>query len=240
MVSSSKRFNAGAPEIYKGVIMINAIIEVFPVLMRGINITITVFIFSAIFSYLFAFIAGLCRVSNNKFVRGGTGVYVEIFRGTSLIVQLFWLYYAIPMLFDVGIDNRLMAGVLAISLNYGAYMSEIVRGSILAVDKGQTEASIALNLSRAQRMRIVIFPQALRMMLPEFGNYLIQILKATSLVSLIGMTDILYHGNILRSTNLSAAPTVYLLLLIFYFIMALPLIFLTRKGEQISKRGVAS
>jgi polar amino acid transport system permease protein len=220
--------------------MINAIIEVFPVLMKGINITITVFIFSAIFSYLFAFIAGLCRVSTNKLVRGGTSVYVEIFRGTSLIVQLFWLYYAIPMLFDVGIDNRLMAGVLAISLNYGAYMSEIVRGSILAVDKGQTEASIALNLSRTQRMRIVIFPQALRMMLPEFGNYLIQILKATSLVSLIGMTDILYHGNILRSTNLSAAPTVYLLLLIFYFIMALPLIFLTRKGEQISKRGVAS
>ncbi|WP_236687088.1 amino acid ABC transporter permease [Ornithinibacillus californiensis] len=220
--------------------MINAIIEVFPVLMKGINITITVFILSTIFSYLFAFIAGLCRVSNNKLVRAGTSVYVEIFRGTSLIVQLFWLYYAIPMLFDVGIDNRLMAGVLAISLNYGAYMSEIVRGSILAVDKGQTEASIALNLSRAQRMRIVIFPQALRMMLPEFGNYLIQILKATSLVSLIGMTDILYHGNILRSTNLSAAPTVYLLLLVFYFIMALPLIFLTRKGEQISKRGVAS
>nr|WP_231495753.1 amino acid ABC transporter permease [Paucisalibacillus sp. EB02] len=220
--------------------MINALIEVFPVLMKGINITITVFILSAIFSYLFAFIAGLCRVSNNKYVRGSTSVYVEIFRGTSLIVQLFWLYYAIPMLFDVGIDNRLMAGVLAISLNYGAYMSEIVRGSILAVDKGQTEASIALNLSRAQRMRIVIFPQALRMMLPEFGNYLIQILKATSLVSLIGMTDILYHGNILRSTNLSAAPTVYLLLLVFYFIMALPLIFLTRKGEQISKRGVAS
>ncbi len=215
-------------------------IEVFPVLMKGINITITVFIFSSIFSYIFAFIAGLCRVSNNRLVRGGTSIYVEIFRGTSLIVQLFWLYYAIPMLFDVGIDNRLAAGVLAISLNYGAYMSEIVRGSILAVDKGQTEASIALNLSRSQRMRIVIFPQAFRMMLPEFGNYLIQILKATSLVSLIGMTDILYHGNILRSTNLSAAPTVYLLLLVFYFIMALPLIFLTRKGEQISKRGVAS
>jgi polar amino acid transport system permease protein len=218
----------------------NAIIEVFPVLMKGINITITVLIFSIVFSYLFAFIAGFCRLSNNMAIRGVTTFYVEIFRGTSLIVQLFWLYYAIPMLFNVGIDNRLMAGVLAISLNYGAYMSEIVRGSILAVDKGQTEASIALNLSRFKRMKLIIFPQALRMMLPEFGNYLIQMLKATSLVSLIGMTDILYHGNILRSTNLSAAPTVYLLLLVFYFLMALPLIFLTRKGEAISKRGVAS
>jgi polar amino acid transport system permease protein len=218
----------------------NAIIEVFPVLMKGINITITVLIFSIVFSYLFAFIAGFCRLSNNMAIRGVTTFYVEIFRGTSLIVQLFWLYYAIPMLFNVGIDNRLMAGVLAISLNYGAYMSEIVRGSILAVDNGQTEASIALNLSRFKRMKLIIFPQALRMMLPEFGNYLIQMLKATSLVSLIGMTDILYHGNILRSTNLSAAPTVYLLLLVFYFLMALPLIFLTRKGEAISKRGVAS
>ncbi|WP_010098191.1 amino acid ABC transporter permease [Ornithinibacillus scapharcae] len=218
---------------------IHAIIDVFPVLMKGINITITVFLLSAIFGYLFAIIAGLCRLSHNLVVRGITSFYVEIFRGTSLIVQLFWLYYAIPMLFNVGIDNRLMAGVLAISLNYGAYMSEIVRGSILAVDKGQTEASIALNLSPFQRMRMVIFPQALRMMLPELGNYLIQMLKATSLVSLIGMTDILYHGNILRSTDLSAAPTVYLLLLLFYFIMALPLILLTRKGEQISKKGVA-
>ncbi|GGA84646.1 ectoine/hydroxyectoine ABC transporter permease subunit EhuC [Ornithinibacillus halotolerans] len=226
--------------LYMGVIIINAIIEVFPVLMKGIHITITVFILSVIFGYLFAFIAGLCRLSNNIIIRSTTSFYVEIFRGTSLIVQLFWLYYAIPMLFNIGIDNRLMAGVLAISLNYGAYMSEIVRGSILAVDKGQTEASIALNLTRFQRMRLVVFPQALRMMLPEFGNYLIQMLKATSLVSLIGMTDILYHGNILRSTNLSMAPTVYLLLLVFYFIMALPLIFLTRKGEEISKRGVAN
>lgn len=174
-------------------------------------------------------------------IRGVTSFYVEIFRGTSLIVQLFWLYYAIPMLFNIGIDNKLTAGVLAISLNYGAYMSEIVRGSILAVDKGQTEgAPIALNLSRVQRLRVIIFPQALRMMLPEFGNYSIQMLKATSLVSLIGMTDILYHGNILRSTDLSQAPTVYFLLLVFYFLMALPLILLTRKWEQISKRGVAS
>ncbi|MEN2467606.1 ectoine/hydroxyectoine ABC transporter permease subunit EhuC [Ornithinibacillus sp. FSL M8-0202] len=226
--------------LYGGVIKINAIIEVFPVLIRGIHITITVFILSVIFAYLFAFIAGFCRLSNNRMIRGVTSFYVEIFRGTSLIVQLFWLYYAIPMLFNIGIDNKLTAGVLAISLNYGAYMSEIVRGSILAVDKGQTEASIALNLSRVQRLRVIIFPQALRMMLPEFGNYSIQMLKATSLVSLIGMTDILYHGNILRSTDLSQAPTVYFLLLVFYFLMALPLILLTRKWEQISKRGVAS
>ncbi|MDY0410400.1 amino acid ABC transporter permease [Virgibacillus soli] len=208
--------------------------------MRGITVTINVLVLSAILAYIFAFIAGFCRLSNNFFIRKITAFYVEIFRGTSLIVQLFWFYYAIPMLFNINIGSGLMAGVLAISLNYGAYMSEIVRGSILSVAEGQSEAATALNMSRFQRMRLVILPQAIRMMLPEFGNYLIQVVKATSLVSLIGMTDILYHGNILRSSNLSMAPTVYLLLLVFYFILALPLIFLSRKMEDISKKGVAS
>ena len=119
-------------------------------------------------------------------------------------------------------------------------MSEIVRGSILAVAKGQTEAAAALNMSSFQRMRLIILPQAVRMMLPEFGNYLIQMLKATSLVYLIGMNDIFYYGNILRSNDLSMAPTVYLLVLVFYFLLALPLIFLVRKAESISKKGVAS
>ncbi|AUJ23724.1 Inner membrane amino-acid ABC transporter permease protein YecS [Virgibacillus dokdonensis] len=219
---------------------INAIIEIFPDLAKGLTITITVLIGAAFFGYLFAFIAGLCRMSSNVFLRKFTGFYVEIFRGTSLIVQLFWLYYAIPMLFGIELGSNWWAGVIAIALNYGAYMSEIVRGSILAVANGQSEAATALNMSRFQRMRLVILPQAIRMMLPEFGNYSIQMLKATSLVSLIGMEDILYHGNIIRSTNLSQAPTVYLLVLLFYFILALPLIFLTRKMEAFSKKGVAS
>ncbi len=221
-------------------ITISDIIEIFPVLFQGLKITVLVLILSAIFAYLFAFIAGLCRLSKNVFVRKFTTFYVEIFRGTSLIVQLFWLYYAIPMLFGIDLGSDLFAGVLAISLNFGAYMSEIVRGSILAVDKGQTEASIALNMTPYQRMRLIIMPQAIRMMLPEFGNYFILMLKATSLVALIGMKDILYYGNILRSTDLSQAPMIYVLVLIFYFLIALPFIFINRKLEEMSKKGVAT
>ncbi len=157
-----------------------------------------------------------------------------------MIVQLFWFYYALPGLFDIHLATDFWAAVIAISMNYGAYMSEIVRGSILAVAKGQREAATALNMSRFQRMRLVILPQAVRMMLPEFGNYLIQMLKATSLVSLVGLTDILYHGDIFRSTNLSLAPTVYIMILIFYFILALPLIWLTRWAEKQSSKGVAT
>lgn len=221
-------------------ITINAIIEIVPQLARGLSITISVLFASAIFAYLMAFIAGLCRLSNNIFIRKFTGFYVEVFRGTSLIVQLFWLFYAVPMLFGIELGSNWWIGVIAIGLNYGAYLSEVVRGSILSVAKGQTEAAIALNMSSFQRMRLIIFPQAVRMMLPEFGNYTIQILKGTSLVSLIGMNDILYHGDIIRSSNLSQAPLVYFLVLVFYFIIALPLIWLTRKGESISKKGVAS
>ncbi|GLO64890.1 ectoine/hydroxyectoine ABC transporter permease subunit EhuC [Oceanobacillus sp. E9] len=187
-----------------------------------------------------AFFAGLCRLSSSKIVRVATGFYIEIFRGTSLIVQLFWLYYAIPIIFGIQLGNNWVIGVIAIGLNYGAYLSEVVRGSIVSVDKGQTEAAVALNMSKKQRMRLIILPQAIRMMLPEFGNYTIQMLKGTSLVYLIGLTDILYYGNMMRNTNLDLSPIIYILVLVFYFLLALPLIWFTRKAENISKKGVAS
>lgn len=218
----------------------SSVSDIFPFLMKGFNITITILIASAVFSYAMAFIAGLCRLSNNFVVRKLTGFYVEIFRGTSLIVQLFWLYYALPILFDINLGSDFWVGAIAIGLNYGAYMSEIVRGSILDVAEGQREAATALNMSRFQRMRLIIFPQALRMMLPEFGNYLIQMLKATSLVSLIGLKDILYYGNIMRGSNISMAPTIFLFVLVLYFLLALPIIWLTRKLEKNAKKGVAT
>ncbi|REB08576.1 amino acid ABC transporter permease [Sporosarcina sp. BI001-red] len=213
--------------------------DIFSTLVQGLKVTLLVLVLSIICSTIIALVAGLSRVSTNRLVTGVTGFYVEIFRGTSLIVQLFWFSYALPGLFNIHLGSDIWVAVLAISLNYGAYMSEIVRGSIQAVPSGQTEASIALNLSKFQRMRHIIIPQAVRMMLPEYGNYLIQILKATSLVSLIGLTDLLYYGNIYRSTHLSDSPTVYLLLLVMYFVIALPLIAFTKKMESVSKKGVA-
>ncbi|MCM3740489.1 amino acid ABC transporter permease [Oceanobacillus luteolus] len=214
--------------------------EVIPQVAKGLQVTITVLLASALLAYLLAFVAGLSKLSNNVLIRKATGVYVEIFRGTSLIVQLFWLYYAIPMLFGIQLGTNWWIGVIAIGLNYGAYLSEVVRSSIVAVDKGQSEAATALNMSSFQRMRLIIFPQAVRMMLPEFGNYTILILKSTSLVSLIGLHDVLYYGDIIRSTNASATPIVYGVILVFYFILALPLIWMTRKGEAIAKKGAAS
>ncbi|MFD1928028.1 amino acid ABC transporter permease [Sporosarcina siberiensis] len=216
----------------------NSTIDISLVLLKGIKVTLIVLVFSVVLSTIIAFVAGLSRGSNSVVLSRFTGLYVELFRGTSLIVQLFWFSYALPGLFNIHLGSDIWAGILAISLNYGAYMSEIVRGSIRSVPEGQTEASIALNLSGFQRMRLIILPQAVRMMLPEYGNYLIQILKGTSLVSLIGLTDILYYGNIYKSTHISETPLVYFVVLIFYFLLALPLIAFTRKMEKVSKKGV--
>ncbi|GAB3064526.1 ectoine/hydroxyectoine ABC transporter permease subunit EhuC [Salinicoccus sesuvii] len=215
-------------------------VNILEFLSQGVWTTVSIFLASALLAFIMAFATGLLRLAKNPLIRGFTTVYVEVFRGTSLIVQLFWLYYAVPMLFNINLGSNWWVGVIAIALNYGAYMSEVVRSSILSINKGQTEASIALNLSRFQRMRYVVVPQALRLMLPEFGNYSIQILKGTALVSLIGLTDILYYGDIYRSSNLSQGPMAYMMVLVMYFIIALPLIWLSKKGEKISGKGVAN
>lgn len=175
--------------------LINQISEVISILLQGLNITILILITSAFLSFLVAFLAGFGRLSKNIFIRKFTGFFVEIFRGTSLIIQLFWFFYALPILFGIDLGSEFWACVIAISMNYGAYMSETVRGSILSVSHGQTEAAIALNMSHFQRMKIVILPQAVRMMLPEFGNYLIQKLKATSQSNRSFLLSFISRGN---------------------------------------------
>lgn len=216
------------------------IIEILPQLLRGLSVTLSVLIAAVLIAYLVAFIAGFAKLSKNKTVFRVTTAFVEFFRGTSLIVQLFWLYYAIPMLLGIQLGSNWWAGVIAIGLNYGAYMSEVVRTSILAIDKGQDEAGTALNFSKFKKMRFIILPQAIRMMIPDFGSYTIQIMKATPLVSLIGLRDILYYGDILRNTNLSLSPLIYLIILLIYFVIALPIIFITKKTEVLAKKGVAN
>ncbi|WFT76865.1 ectoine/hydroxyectoine ABC transporter permease subunit EhuC [Halobacillus naozhouensis] len=217
----------------------NNYVEIIPILLEGLDITITVLIGSAIFGYLIAFLAGFGRLSKNFLIRNFTKVYIEVFRGTSLVVQLFWFFYVLPGLLGIELSAYLI-GVITIGMNYGAYMSEVVRGSILAVSSGQSEAATALNMSRFQRMRFVILPQAIRMMLPEFGNYLIQMLKATSLVSIISLADITYVGLLYRDANISEGVAVFTMLLVLYFIIALPLIGLTRWLERWASKGVAT
>jgi polar amino acid transport system permease protein len=212
------------------VITINTYIEMVPSLLNGAKVTVQVLVLSLIFTYIIAFIAGLGKLSKFIVIRVASSVYIEIFRGTSLLVQLFWIYFVLPFF---GIElSALAAGVIAISLCYGAYASEIVRGAILSIPKGQIEASIALNMTPFQRMKNIIFPQAIKIMLPGFGNISIELMKGTSLVSLITLGDLTYQALNLRNTNVGLTTEIFTSLLIVYFIIALPLIVLARWLER--------
>lgn len=218
--------------------MIDQFTMFLPELLKGAKVTVQVLVLSAVFAFFLAFLFGLGRVSRLKVVRFLSGALVELFRGTSLLVQMFFFFFALPAF---GIElSPFVAGVVALSLNYGAYASEIVRGAILAVPGGQTEAGIALNMTRWQRMRLVILPQAFRIMLPGFGNISIELLKGTSLVSLVTLADLAFQGRMLKDNYTGAQVEIFTLLLLIYFVIALPLIFGARWLEKRAGKGVAA
>jgi polar amino acid transport system permease protein len=183
-----------------------------------------------------AFTAGIARAEGGRVVSWIALVYIEIFRGTSLLVQLFWLYYALPL---VGISFEPMAtGIAGLALNIGAYGAEVVRGALQAVPPPQREAARALNFGRVHTLFRVCLPQAIVEMMPPFGNLAVQNLKDTSLVSLISIGDLTFSAQSLRNITLDSV-TIYSLTLIGYFIMALAMIAAMRWMERVLRRGPA-
>ncbi len=182
--------------------------------------------YSTVLGAIFAFAFGIGKLSDNWLIKSIAVSFIEVFRGTSLLVQLFWLYFALPILGQViGIDLRLpavMAGTLALSLNIGAYGAEVVRGAIQAVPPSQHEAAKALDFTPRQVLWRISLPQAIPEMMPSFGNLAIQNLKDTALVSLIGLGDLAFRAEQVRNFT-QDSTTVYTLLLFMYFGMALVL-----------------
>ena len=195
-------------------------------LMLGAWVTIELTIYSTVFGALLAFAAGIGKLAHNPLIKAVSIGYIEIFRGTSLLVQLFWLYFALPVAGQaIGIDLRLppvAAGVLALSLNIGAYGAEVVRGAIQSVSKDQYEAARALNFTPRQTLWRVALPQAIPEMMPPFGNLAIQNLKDTALVSLISLSDLAFRAEQLRNFT-QDSTTIYTLALLMYFGLALVL-----------------
>ncbi|MFH9954255.1 ectoine/hydroxyectoine ABC transporter permease subunit EhuC [Streptomyces roseolus] len=188
-----------------------------PAIGEGLLVTLEATALGAALALLVAFALGLASRSRLLVVRGAARVVVEFLRGTSLYVQLFWLFFALPML---GFRLDPMAcGVLAFGLNYGAYGAEVVRGAIAAVPAAQTEAAIALGMGPVLRLRRVVLPQAYVLMVPPFKNLLIQLLKATPLLSLVTVADLTFRVDQLRSATGGTAAA-YLLLLLLYFALA--------------------
>ncbi|UTW13010.1 ectoine/hydroxyectoine ABC transporter permease subunit EhuC [Marinobacterium rhizophilum] len=191
--------------------------EILDVLLGGAMVTIKIVIMALPLAALMAFAAGLMRLSEQPLLRGLAVIYMEFFRGTSALIQLYWIYFVLP-LFGISID-AITAGVVALGLNIGAYGSEVVRGGLLSIDKGQTEAAIALNFTPRQRLWRILLPQALVGMMPPFGNLAIELVKATSLVSLITIADLTYRAKSLADMTLQVEQ-IFALVLVFYFLMA--------------------
>ncbi len=185
---------------------------------QGLQTTVLVTVLGLLLTVLVAFVAGLARLSRHWVLRAPAYVFVEVFRGTSMIVQLFWFYFALPQLgFEL---TPLFAAVLVLGLNEGAYAAEVVRGTIASRPRGQTEACIALGLSPAQRMRRVLIPQSIPAMLPSFGNVFVDLLKATSLVSFVAVNELTFMALDIRNNT---ADTVgpFLTILVLYFVLAM-------------------
>ena len=203
--------------------------DLLPSLLTGLSVTLQLAMGGSILAIFAALVSGLARVSKNKIIRFLASVYVDLFRGTSALVQLFWVFFALPML---GIKLEAMtAGILVLGLNHGAYGAEVVRGAIQAVPREQYEASTALNFTPLQTMFRVILPQSLLAMLPPFGNLLIELLKNTALVSMITLSDLTFQGQILRSATLRSGE-VFSLILILYFLLALTITWTIRGMER--------
>lgn len=191
--------------------------QYWPLLLSGTGVTIAQFLLGAVLTIALALLFGLMKMSSHRMIKGSSVVYIEIFRGTSLLVQLYWIFFVLP-LFGVTLE-KFTAGWVAIGLNAGAYGAELVRGGIMSVPKGQWEAATAINMSAARRMWRIVLPQALVNMLPAWGNLMVEILKGTALVSLISVTDLMFQAKqINASTYLSAE--IFGTALIIYYILA--------------------
>lgn len=212
-----------------------SVADILPQLLKGAWVTIQVTLMAGVLALSMAFLAGLGRLARSHILRGLSRVYIEFFRGTSALVQLYWLFFALPLL---GVRmEAMLAGVIGLGLHVGAYGAEVVRASILAVPQAQVEGAIALNMSRGQIMRRVLVPQALPIMLPPFGNLSVELLKATALVSLITITDLTFQAQLLRGVTLQT-PMIFSTVLVIYFIIAFSMTSSIRAIERRVSRGL--
>ncbi len=210
------------------------LIDSLPPLLRGAGITLCLTGGASLLAVSLALVAGLSRLSRFLLLRVVSLSYIELFRGTSGLVQLYWFYFGLPLL---GINlSAVSAGILVLGLNCGAYGAEVVRATILAVPIGQREAATALSLSSFHQMRYIILPQAVVMMLPSWGNLIIELLKNTALVSLITISELTFEAQILRAETLRS-PEIFGIVLVFYFVMALGVTALFRLLERHFSRG---
>ena len=188
--------------------------EFLPGLLGGALVTLQITIAGSVVAVVSAFIAAMTKMYAIAPLRWLAVTYIEIFRGTSLLVQLFWAFFVLPH-FGLTLEPMAVA-ILTIGLSYGAYGAELIRGAVLSVPRGQWEATVALNMSRATALRRIVLPQALLAMIPPWGNLFIELLKGTALVSLITITDLAFRAQQMNQTTFRTVE-IFTLVLVFYF-----------------------
>ena len=209
--------------------------ETSDLLFQGIQVTIEVTILSLLIALVIGLVSSLMDLSNTP-LRWISKAYVWLIRGTPVMVQVFYIYFALPQLFQsFGYDLRFTsfsAGLITLTLNAGAYMSEIFRGAIIAVNPGQMEAARSLGLSKVQAMKRVVLPQALRICLPSLVNQFIITLKDSSILSVIGLADIMYQAKIYVGRSMESFAT-YTWVAIFYLVV---ITILSQLAKVVEKR----
>src|SRR5580692_3717587 len=204
-----------------------------PFLLTGIPVTLEITFLAMVVAIPVSVILAVSRNSRLAVLRWPAGFVIQLFRGSSALVQLFWAFYVLPF-FGINLP-ALAAGVLVLGLNEGSYFSEVVRAGINAVPHSQREAAVTLGLSPGYRFFRIILPQALPIMIPPFGNALVTMLKFTSLVSLVTIQDLSFRAGLV-ATSLGQSAAVFGIIIVIYYALALLLGFGARRLERVVNR----
>jgi len=207
-----------------------------PGLLEGALLTAKITVLGCLLAVAMATLAALGKLYGPSPVRWLANLYIEMFRGTSALVQLFWLFFVLPQ-FGISLEPFTVA-VLGLGLNVGAYGAECVRGAIQSVARGQWEAATALNMTRSQMLRRIILPQAFIAMIPPWGNLFIELLKSTALVSLITLSDLAFKAQQMNQTTMKTIP-IFTLVLLIYLAMSLVITIGMRYLEGRLSKGLA-
>lgn len=218
-----------------------AFVTLGPSLLDGVGVVLYVTMVGFILSLIIALLLAIGRLSKRKLIRGILSIFIEFIRGTPLLVQFFYIYYVVPMLINgvskmLGYDLNLQVeattcGIIGFAVNYGCYMSEVVRSAILSIDPGQNEAGLALGFNDKQVMLYFIIPPALRNSVPVFGNYLVMMIKDTSLLAMISVQELLLRTKTFASQTFLTVEA-YTILALIYLVISLPLSQLSKIIER--------
>lgn len=210
--------------------------EVYPTLLEGLGMTVQITVLSLLIAMVLGIFVCLMNISNNVILRGIAKFYIWLIRGTPMLVQAFYFYFAMPQLIQsiTGSQFRITvftASLVTLTLNAGAYISEIFRGSIESVNKGQMEAARSLGLSYAKSMQKIILPQAVRICLPSLVNQFIITLKDSTILYAIGLSEIMYHAKIYVGRTMESFAT-YTWVAVFFLLIVTILSFISRAVER--------